>query len=380
MLPSLDSGGVERGTLELGRYLAKNGHRSLVISAGGRLVHQLEEEGSSHFRWPVGEKSPRCLQYLVPLRRFLLQEEVDILHLRSRLPAWIGYLAWKSLPAGKRPHLVTTFHGFYSVNLYSGVMAKGEKVIAVSRAIADHIREHYGVGDDRLELVYRGVDAAQFSPRAVSERRVEALRTKWHLPAGTDIPLILLPARLTSLKGHDVFFRALAMLQESNWSAICVGDTAENPSHTTRLQNMLNQAGLTQKVRLVGHCSDMPAAMLLADVVVSATSTEPEAFGRTAVEAQAMGRPVIASRHGGSLETVVDRRTGWLVTPADPGSMADALDEAIRHKETRRMYGEKGRQWVLDNFTLAEMLEKTIKIYQKLLERPDYPHEKNTHN
>lgn len=368
MLPDLDGGGVERGTLELGKYLVERGHRSLVMSAGGRMVPQLEGEGSTHFSWPVGDKSPRCLQYILPLRRFLNEKQVDILHLRSRLPAWIGYLAWKSLPAANRPHLVTTFHGFYSVNSYSGVMAKGEKVIAVSKAIASHINQYYGVEDERIELVYRGVDETVFCPRAVSEQRIETLREKWRLPAKKK-PLIMLPARLTRLKGHDIFIQALAMLNESDWLAVCVGDTAENPAQTARLQNLVVRKGLGDKVKFVGHCDDMAAALLLADVVVSATSTEPEAFGRTAVEAQAMGKPVIASRHGGSMETVVDRRTGWLVTPADPESMADALSEALRFDDTRHLYGQNGRQWVLDNFTLTKMLKKTVSIYQGLLDK-----------
>ena len=140
MLPELEGGGVERGTLELGKYLAEHGHRSLVISAGGRLVGQLEREGSKHIPWNVGSKSPICLKYILPLRRLLQKEQVDVLHLRSRMPAWVGYLAWKSLPKSKRPALVTTFHGFYSVNSYSAIMTKGDGIIAVSESIKKHIQ------------------------------------------------------------------------------------------------------------------------------------------------------------------------------------------------------------------------------------------------
>ncbi len=155
MLPDLVSGGVERGTLEVGKYLSDHGHDSLVISGGGRLVPQLEREGSTHLTWhQIGEKSPRCLRYFFPLRKLLVEEKIDILHLRSRLPAWIGYLAWKSLPENKRPALVCTFHGFHSINKYSSIIAKGEKVIAVSKAIKQHIKDAYHVSPVRIHLVH----------------------------------------------------------------------------------------------------------------------------------------------------------------------------------------------------------------------------------
>lgn len=366
MLPDLQSGGVERGTLELAGFLARNGHRSIVISGGGRLVPQLDKDGSIHIFWRVGEKSPRCIKYIIPLRRLLIQEKVDILHLRSRLPAWIGYFAWKGLPKGMRPRFVTTFHGFYSVNRYSAVMTKGERVIAISKAIAQHIKDQYGVLEDRVVIIYRGFDENIFNPDSVSSKRIEELRKSWNLTNSASL-VIMLPGRLTRWKGQDLFIKSLSMIKHLPWSAVCVGDNKENPSYAAWLQKMILELSLEKRVKVVGHCRDMPAALMLSDVVVSASSTQPEAFGRIAVEAQAMGKPVIASRHGGSLETVLNRKTGWLVKPRDPKSLADALCEAISDKALRNRLGSYGQRWVRATFTVRKMCEETVDLYYKLL-------------
>lgn len=368
MLPDLDGGGVERGTLEIGGFLAARGHKSIVISSGGRMVKQLIEEGSRHIAWQVGKKSPMTLRYLLPLRRLLLKEKVDILHVRSRVPAWLGYLAWKSLPKKSRPRLVTTFHGFYSINGYSAVMAKGEKVIAISKTVAAHIREHYDVPEGRTALIYRGFDDEKFDPGRVSQKKIDALRTHWGIHKDPQ-PIIMLPARLTRLKGHDVFFQALKKVQSLPWTAVCVGDTEENPAQTERLMKMLKQLGLEKRVKMVGHCDNMPTAYMVAGLIVSATSTEPEAFGRVAVEAMAMGKPVIASAHGGSLETVLDKKTGWLTAPNNPDSLAAALEDAVQNQELRVRIGANGRQWVREQFTTESMCEKTLALYQELLQK-----------
>jgi glycosyltransferase involved in cell wall biosynthesis len=366
MLPDLESGGVERGTLELGKYLSAHGHESIVISAGGRMVSRLGREGSRHIFWAVGRKGPTVLQYIWSLRRLLVQEKVDILHLRSRLPAWIGYLAWKSLPKRRRPRLVTTFHGFYSVNAYSAIMTKGERVIAISNTIAAHIKERYGVADDRVTVIYRGFDETAFNPEKVSQQRIEKLKAAWQIKE-LKAPLLMLPGRVTRWKGHDVFLTSLYRIRHLQWSAVCVGDKNENKSYTERLARMLSELRLGNRVKFVGHCDDMPAAYMLADVVVSASSTEPEAFGRIAVEAQAMGKPVIASAHGGSLETVQHQRTGWLVEPRNEVSLAKALGEAISNLELRNIFGSDGLKWVRKNFTVSKMCQSTLEVYYHLL-------------
>ncbi len=364
MLPELDSGGVERGTLEIGKYLADQGHRSIVISAGGRLVKQLEEEGSRHITWKVGAKSPVVLKYVLSLRRLLINEKIDVLHLRSRMPAWLGYLVWKSLPKKKRPVLVTTFHGFYSVNSYSAIMTKGMGIIAISKSIEQHIKNAYGV-DRGIELIFRGVDKEKFDPGVVSQERVERFRSLWGLSA--DKPIIMLPGRLTRLKGPDLFIQALSMVQHSNFQAVMVGDTQDNPGFTKELAELIDRLDLQDNVFMVGHCDDMPAALMVADVVVSASSNEPEAFGRTTIEAMAMGKPVIATAHGGSLETVTPGKTGWLVTPGVAEDLARAIDEALSSPETMKRYGMAGKETVDGKFTMNTMCQKTTDFYYKLI-------------
>ncbi len=364
LLPELEGGGVERGTLEMGRFLAEQGHRSLVISGGGRMVQQLEVEGSVHIPWKIGEKSPSALRYIMPLRQLMINEQVDILHMRSRMPAWIGYVAWMSLPKNKRPALVTTFHGFYSINSYSEIMTKGGRVIAVSEGIRSHIKQHYGV-DDKIKLIYRGVDDQVFNPERIDQHRIEKLRNEWRLSSHS--PVIMLPGRLTRLKGQRVFLESLKLLANMEFQAILVGDVESNPGYYEELKEQIGLYNLNDKVKFVGHCADMPAAYQLADLVVSATSAEPEAFGRTTVEAMAMGKPVIATAHGGSLETVVDGKTGWLVPPSDPKAMALTIKEALGEKEKRIQFGNAGQQRVNDNFTLESMCKKTVDVYRELI-------------
>lgn len=366
ILPELDEGGVEGETLDLAIYLAEQGHHSMVISGGGRLVSQLEEAGGIHITWPhIGEKSFRCLKYITRLRRFFLEEKIDVVHLRSRLPAWIGYMAWKSLAPMFRPALITTFHGFYSVNSYSTIMTKGERVIAVSKVITNHILENYSVDQSRIELIHGGCDTKAFDPAVVSPERIENLRQRWQLPED-DTPVIMLPGRLTQWKGQDVFIESLAQLTDLPFYAICVGETEENSSFTKRLYEKIRRYGLEDRVKLVGHCSDMPAALMLADLIVSASSSQPEAFGKVAIEAMAMAKPVVSTRHGGSLETIVENKTGWFVAPSNPDEMADAIQRILGNREMLQEAGETGRSWVLENFTAYRMCEKTLGLYQKL--------------
>lgn len=362
LLPRLEVGGVERGTLEIGKYLAENNHRSVVISGGGRLVEQLTNEGSWHIPWNIGKKSPGVLRYLIPLRRFLQNEEIDILHLRSRMPAWVGYLVWKTLPKKTRPILVTTFHGYYSVNRYSAIMTKGMGTIAVSKGIRAHIREKYGVSD-HVTLIYRGVDKTIFDPPQVSPQRLDFLRKQWGIKAG--LPVVMLPGRLSKIKGQDVFIKAMSYLSQP-FQAIIVGDIAANRSFTEELVRLIQTFQLEKKVKMVGHCNDMPAALLLADLVVSASSNEPEAFGRTTIEAMAMGKAVVATAHGGSLETVIPGKTGWLVEPGNPQNLASGISEALSSQQQLTAYGQAGKRTVDKTFTTISMCQQTIALYQKL--------------
>lgn len=366
MLPDLNEGGVERGTLEIGRTLSRMGHRSLVISRGGRLVSRLESEGSRHITMPyIGEKTPRCLLHFLSLRRLLVDANVDILHLRSRLPAWVGYLAWRSLPRLTRPRLVTTFHGFYSVNAYSAIMAKGEKVIAVSQVIADHVHKIYRVPKDRIQIIHRGVDPDVFDPDRVASGRIERLRRQWDLDHG-DAPILLIPARITRLKGHDLLVRALGGLSHRKWTLVCAGDYDAGGAFFQQVRNICSEMNILSRVHFVGHCDDMAAAIRLADMVISA-STRPESFGRTLVEAQVLERAVVAPAHGGSLETVDNGRTGWLFVPNDINSLKATLEKALENGRKTVQFGKRGRRWVLERFTLSQMCNATIDLYRNLL-------------
>ncbi len=367
MLPELDEGGVEGETFDLALYLAAHGHRSIVISGGGRLVAKLEQAGCEHILWPfIGEKSVRCLPYIPKLRTLLLAEQVDVLHLRSRLPAWVGYLAWKLCAESQRPALITTFHGFHSVNGYSAIMAKGERVVAVSAVIRQHILDNYSIDAEKISVIYGGVDAA-FSPQEVSADRMQRLRTKW-LSGHEDKPVIILPGRFTQLKGQDILIDSLALIKERAFVCLLLGDTEENPNFTRKLREQIHAHGLDEKILLPGHCSDMPAALLLADVVISATSTKPEAFGKVAIEAMAMGKPVIATAHGGSLETIVPGKTGWLVPPLDAQAMAAAIILALTDPHQAKEMGRLGQAWVGAQFTARIMGQKILALYYDVLQ------------
>ena len=369
MLPELKAGGVERGTLELSRFLVRHGHRSLVISQGGPMVDQLLKDGGRHIRMSyIGEKSPRCLLHLWTLRRLFKEKAIDIVHLRSRLPAWMGYLAWRSLPVGRRPGLVTTFHGFYSVNAYSAIMTKGEKVIAISKAVSDHIRRCYHIPVSRISLIYRGIDPETFHPSNVSRERIIRLKKKWGLEER--LPLVMLPGRVTPLKGHDIFMAALAQIKDLPWRAVCVGIFDSQSAHFRRLRRLIDELGLSNRVQFTGHEVDMPAAYAAADLVVSSTTDKPEAFGRVAIEAQAMGRPVIASAHGGSLETVIHGQTGWLFAPGETGELAAFMRKALLRRELCQQYAANGFRRVHQHFTTQKMCRKTLDLYRELLNLP----------
>lgn len=366
MLPELNAGGVERGTLELSRFLVEQGHRSLVVSQGGAMVSRLIEEGGRHLRMPyIGEKSPRSLLHWWSLRKLFQQGRIDIVHLRSRLPAWIGYLAWKSLPAPQRPKLVTTFHGFYSINAYSAIMTKGERVIAISRAVADHLQACYRVPASKVSIIYRGIDKEQFQPSKIGSERIKRIKSKWGYP--DHVPILMLPGRVTYWKGHEVFIKALANLRDMSWGAVCAGTFDPGSAHFKKMLSLAEALGLSDRITFTGHEDDMPAAYAAAELVISAATDEPEAFGRVSIEAQAMARPIIASAHGGSLETVVHGQTGWLFEPGNVAALADVIRNALSQPDICRQFGESGFKRAHEFFTTHHMCRQTLDIYQSLL-------------
>jgi len=363
VLPALVTGGVERGTLEIAEAIVAAGGRAFVASAGGALVERLERLGARHVTLPLNTKNPfAILRNAASLGRLVRAERIGIIHARSRAPAWSALLAARRTGA----HFVTTYHGTYNEGfpgkrLYNSVMARGERVIAISEYIARHIAAHHPVARNRLRVIPRGVDERLFDPALVPPERVAALRARWQVPA--DRPVILLPARLTRWKGQAVLVDAMARLP-GEAIALLVGSGRRR--YRDQLDAHIVAAGLEDRVRLIGHADDMPAALLLADVVVHA-STDPEAFGRTVIEAQAMERPVIASDLGAPRETVEHGVTGWRVPPDDPAALATTLAQVLAMPPAARAaIGAAARRQVLTRYTTRAMQDATLAVYREL--------------
>ncbi|WP_319519417.1 glycosyltransferase family 4 protein [uncultured Martelella sp.] len=366
LLPALGDGGVERGTLEMAAYLSRKGINHYVASAGGPLLAPLTETGAHHFDLAVGRKSPFAINANASrLARLIDEHEIDIVHARSRAPAWVGWLA--AARAKRKPHFLTTFHGVYShgnrfKRAYAGVMLKGPLVVANSAFIRDHIIAVYGFPADRIIVAPRGVDTAVFDPDAITADEIAQVRSE--LGAHTDEPLIAIVGRITDWKGHRYLVEALALARNKDFHLAVIG--SGSASVIAELEAQIAEQGLADRVTITGSRRDIPAVMAAADIAVSA-STRPEAFGRVAIEAQVMATPVIATSHGGSLETVIDGKTGYLVPPASAKGFADAIDIALSDREALAAMGRTARAHVLANFTVETMLEKEFSAYERLL-------------
>ncbi len=367
VVPSLGSGGVERGTLEMVEAIARAGGRPLVASAGGANAGRVAEAGGTHLTLPLASKNPlRIWRNVGALARLIRAEGVQIVHARSRAPAWSASLA--ATRAGVP--FITTYHAPYDESTpgkraYNAVMARGERVIAISRFIAELVHERHGVPAARIRLIPRGVDPATFDPDQLDPARPAALRRLWGL--AEDRPIALLPGRLSRWKGQEVLIAALRWIRTPGLVCVFVGPTEGRERFVAQLQARAAAAGAIERVRFVGGCDDMPAALALANVVVSA-STEPEGFGRTVIEAQAMRRPVVATDHGGAAETVEHGATGWRVTPGDPVALAAAIDRIIAlPADERHAVGALARETVLARYTTAAMQRATLSVYAELL-------------
>jgi len=245
-------------------------------------------------------------------------------------------------------------------------MTKADKIIAVSNTIARHIQKEYGIAQDKIKIIYRGVNNTYLNPDKIEAARLENLKEKWQVDA-KQTPLILFPARLTRLKGHDLFIQSLFLISDLKWSVIFAGDIPENSNYVKDLKDKIRQLKLTKRIFFAGHCSDIPAAIMLSDIVVSA-SVKPEAFGRTTIEAQAIGKPVIAPAFGGSLETIKDGYTGWLFKPQNAESFAQVLRDALLNKQKGQKLCENAKELVKKNFTTEKMCQSTVELYKKLID------------
>jgi glycosyltransferase involved in cell wall biosynthesis len=366
VVPSLVSGGVERGTVDLAGALVEAGWTSYIASSGGPLERELLRVGAQHIALPLASKNPLVIRRNAKALADLIRRfRIDIVHARSRAPAWSGWSAARATGRG----FVTTFHNAYDSDLpfkhrYNSVMARGDRVIAISRFVADHVAKVYGVGSDRLRTISRGVDLMRFDPRRVGGTQVAELAADWRVPDG--FVVVMLPGRLTRWKGGLDFIEAIARLSRRDVCGVLVGGQ-QHVAFRRELEAAIERFRLAERFRIIDDCRDMPTAYRLADVVVSA-STEPEGFGRVIVEAQAMGRPIVATDHGGARETILPGLTGWLVPPSDSAVLAAAIGAALAlDEDARASFGRHARAQVAAGYTREIMCERTIEVYEELL-------------
>jgi glycosyltransferase involved in cell wall biosynthesis len=339
-----------------------------VASEGGPEEHRLARTGAVHVKLPLSSKNPLVIRRnIARLRDVIEVHGVDIVHARARLPAWSALAAARR--TGRR--FVTTFHGAYAIGnalkrRYSGVLAMGDRVIAPSEFIARHVLSSYRVDPDRLRVIPGGVDLATFDPAKVSSERIVALANRYRLPDG--MPVVMLPGRLSRRKGQALLLQALTRLSDVDFCCVLVGPDGARKTYRRELEAMIARNGLSDRAILLEECMDMPAAYMLADVVVSA-GTEPEAFGRVIAEAQAMGRPVVASDHGIAPEQVLAGETAFLFAPGDAGALAESLRGALALQAGAR---EHLARMAMANarvrFSKEQTRHATLAVYRELLE------------
>ncbi len=373
ILPALESGGVERGTIDIAKALKKADFEPIVVSKGGILVYQLREAGIKHITLPVHSKNPITVYFNnQKLAKLIKENNVDVVHVRSRAPMWSSYFACKK--TGTK--LVATVHGTYSLKfwkwkifppkrIYNSLMLKADAVIAVSDFIKNYLSQNYSeYREAKTTVIQRGADLGYFNYEKVSKNRIIDLSKKWHLP--DDKKIILMPARFTAWKGHEFLIEALTKVKH-DFLCIMVGSDHGHKQFRKKLEGKIVDKKLEGKVRIVGVCKDMPTAYALSHLVVC-PSVRAEAFGRVAIEAQASNRIIVATKIGGALETVIDGKTGFLVEVGDAEGFAKVIDNVLdMPKAEADKMGIDARQNVVENFSNEKMCNETLKVYKSLL-------------
>ncbi|GAA3926512.1 glycosyltransferase family 4 protein [Litoribacillus peritrichatus] len=358
VLPELNSGGVERGTIEFARELVKLGHQSIVISNGGRQVNKLEAEGSTHIQMPVHKKSLMSLRQVRLMRQQLLALKPDIVHVRSRVPAWIVWLAWRKLPKESRPKLISTFHGLYSVNFYSAVMARAERIIAISDCVHEYILKNYSVSPNKITRIYRGVDPESFNKIASLDAWKDALYAEH--PELKNKRIILMPGRLTRWKGQEAFINMMRLLVDANpdFHGVIVGEADPIKEHyKTELLGLCEAKQLQDSISFLGHRSDIQNLYQLAEVTCH-MSNKPEPFGRTVPEALAVGCKVVAFDRGGASESMKDAYPQGLVESDNIELFAKKIIELSEDNTDIRLP---------DAFYLSYQVQETLSVYELAL-------------
>ena len=356
LLPELNEGGVERGTVELSREMVKLGHESIVISAGGKLEDQIIKDGGSHITFDVCSKNPLSVPWrIMQLRKLLKELQPDILHARSRVPAWLAYLANRSL----RIPFVTTVHGFNSVSFYSKIMAKGDHVICVSKAVKTYIQEHYHTPDSKITVIPRGVDLEKFNPNRIDQNFIETFKNKYRLH---DKFVVSTVGRITQLKDHQAFMNAIAHLAKNDpgvLGLIVGGAREDKQEYFHSLKMLVDELKIEKHIIFTGSQSNVAEIYALSDVVAS-SSKKPESFGRSVAEALALNTPVVATGHGGVLDIIREGENGFFYTVGDSDMLAQKIQQCKHLKFD-------GYTYISKNFSLNQMVEKTLAFYKDIL-------------
>lgn len=380
VIPTLNTGGAELSTIEITAALTQAGARALVLTEGGRLEKDIIEAGGEIIRHPVATKNPfKIYRNASFIEKLIKTENINLVHARSRAPAWS---AWMAARRTSTP-FVTTYHGAYGnkepfKNQYNRIMASGDITIANSEYTANLVREQHSPEESKLRVIHRGVDTDLFKRSNISEDRKSALMKQWEIQPGQKI--ILQTARLTGWKGQSVLIKAIAILKNKNPEllndhvVILAGDDQGRNDYKQRLIALIKENNLTDIVRLPGHCADIAAALSISHLSVVA-STAPEAFGRAAIEAQAMECPVIVTNIGAAVETVLStpdvlekQTTGWRIPPDNPEKLAEAIEYALQMDgRNRENLIARARHHVATNFSLELMRKKTLVIYDELI-------------
>ena len=374
VIPKLGYGGAETGCYDIAHFLSENDCGSFLVTSGGELLKYVKKDKVKLFRLPVHSKNPLLIIFnTFVLILYIIFYKINIIHARSRAPAWSCYLA--SLIT--RRVFVTTFHGTYNFKsklkkFYNSIMLRAKLTIAGSNFIFSHINENYSEylnREKKLRVIFRGINVDYFNPKNISALKQEKLKQEWGLSSSKFT--ILLPGRLTYWKGQEKFIESLNILIEdynlTNFQAVILGSDQGRKVYSKKLINLVQRYSLNKKVKFIQHCKEMPLAYSLADVVVS-TSVEPEAFGRVSVESQSMGKPIIASNIGGSKETVINKKTGFLYQYDDPRELAKILNTVIQlSPDELRSIGNEGRKNITKKFDVETMCQSNLKEYKRLI-------------
>ena len=369
VLPALNTGGVERGTLDVAEAIILSGGRALVVSQGGLLQEELEQSGAEHIKMPVASKNPFMILWNAnKLKDLIRAYGVDVIHARSRAPAWSAYLAAKACGIP----FVTSHHGIYSDGLwgwkkfYNAIMWKSDKIIAVSQEIRERLLQKHHVAKDKVVLIHRGVDTVKFDPYVIEPQKIMDYFEQHNLPQ--DKRFVLLAGRISRWKGMEDLIRAMQLVQTPDLMALIVGPSQADDSYAFQLEKEIMQLKLQDRVRILPDCQDMPHLYSLASIVISASKL-PEPFGRITAEGMAMQRPVLAPQHGGAAEQIIHEQTGWLFEPNNIQDLAAGIDYIAgltdQHLEA---LGYEARLHVCTNFSKQQMVNATLDVYASLLE------------